>query len=204
MKKALIIFARNPELGKVKTRLAATMGNEKALEIYESLLQHTFSISKNTDAAVFVFVAEEKSKEDIKTDLFQNFTTIPQEGADLGSRMLHAFTNIFAQGYSHICIIGSDCITLTEDHLAEAFTKLSTYDMVIGPSEDGGYYLLGMKRLHRALFENKTWSTDKVLSETINDISALQLSYSFLPVLSDIDTEEDWLHYQSTIQQTNP
>ena len=204
MKKALIIFARNPELGKVKTRLARTMGNEKVLEIYESLLQHTFSISKNTDAAVFVFVAEEKSKEDTKTDLFQNFTTIHQEGADLGSRMLHAFTTIFARGYSDICIIGSDCITLTEDHLEEAFTKLGAYDIVIGPSEDGGYYLLGMKRLHPTLFENKTWSTNKVLSETINDISSLQLSYSFLPVLSDIDTEEDWLHYQNTIQQTNP
>ncbi len=204
MKNALIIFARHPEWGKVKTRLAKTIGNEKALQIYTELLQHTLTIGRKANADVFVFIAEEKAKEETGIDLFQGITIHLQQGEDLGIRMLFAFKNIFAKNYTAVCIIGSDCISLTEDHLTEAFSNLAVHDITIGPSEDGGYYLLGMKKLHTSLFENKHWSTDKVFSETVIDIKSLQLSYRLLPVLSDIDTEEDWLHYQNSIHQTKP
>ena len=204
MKKALIIFARHPEIGKVKTRLAKTMGDEKALVIYKELLQYTLNIGKKTNATVFVFVAEEKVNNDSEADLLQNFITHLQRGADLGERMKNAFEKTFKEGYTQVCIIGSDCMELTDDLISQAFTSLMNHDVTIGPSKDGGYYLLGMKKLHRPLFEKKSWSTNKVLPETIEDIRTQGSSYFLLSVLSDIDTESDWLQYLHANNQTNP
>ena len=112
--------------------------------------------------------------------------------------MLHAFQALFADGYDDVCIIGSDCIALTQINITDAFSQLTYHDAVIGPSEDGVYYLLGMKKPHAMLFENKEWSTDNVFASTIEDLRLMQLSFHLLPVLSDIDTEEDWLAYQKT------
>ena len=200
LKKALIIFARYPELGKVKTRLAKTLGNEKALSIYKELLLHTHSITKDISPDKFVFLAEPELGKDFPVWNYpiNSFTIRIQEGNTLGERMLHAFQALFADGYDDVCIIGSDCIALTQINITDAFSQLTYHDAVIGPSEDGGYYLLGMKKPHAMLFENKEWSTDNVFASTIEDLRLMQLSFHLLPVLSDIDTEEDWLAYQKT------
>lgn len=198
MKKALIIFARYPELGKVKTRLAKTIGNENALSVYKELLLYTHIITKNIAADKFVFLSEQVSEDHFLLWNYpiNRFIIKIQEGNTMGERMFHAFRDLFASGYEQVCIIGSDCITLTQQNITDAFNHLEQYDAVIGPSADGGYYLLGMKKPHTFLFENKEWSSDRVLYSTIEDFRLMQLSFYLLPVLSDIDTEEDWLTYQ--------
>ena len=189
-KKALIIFVRNPVLGKVKTRLAATVGDEKALEIYQSLLQHTHDITAGLNCDKYVYYADEVANNDMWGNA--HFKKAKQAEGNLGYKMMRAFADMFQKGYQSVCIIGSDCLSLTATAIKEAFDKLEQADVVIGPSEDGGYYLLGMKKVIAPIFTNKQWSTDSVFPETMTAIKLLSLTHSLLPVLSDIDTEEDW------------
>jgi rSAM/selenodomain-associated transferase 1 len=190
MKQALIIFVRNPELGKVKTRLAATIGQEKALEIYQELLAHTLAITKDLAVKKFVFYEGVIAKQDMWAE--NGYYQLLQKPTDLGKKMHDAFETILEKGYKKVVIIGSDCIELTSEIIEESFLRLSVYDVVIGAANDGGYYLLGMKQLHADLFMNKQWSTNEVYEATINDFKNTGLSYYEFPVLIDIDTEEDW------------
>lgn len=188
MKSALIIFVRNPVLGKVKTRLAAGIGEAKALQVYEHLLQHTQSIVNDLEVTKFVYYADEINNSDLWNDLEKR----KQHGDDLGERMQNAFEELFAAGFSKVCIIGSDCFELTSDIVTKAFAVLDTKDLVIGPVMDGGYYLLGTNKLIPQLFINKTWSTSTVFSDTLKDAASLNLSVMQLPVLNDIDNESDF------------
>lgn len=193
MKQALIIFARNPVRGKVKTRLAATMGDDKALSIYQSLLEHTVQITQQLPCDPYVFYADGISLNDIWSD--DRYLKKNQEGKDLGQRMLHAFDTLFQQGYQKIIIIGTDCFELSSSILLDAFTVLDEKQVVIGPSEDGGYYLLGMRHFFPFLFEEKAWSTDTVCSSTIQQLEIQNICYEILPILNDIDTEDDLKQY---------
>ena len=191
MNKAIIIFVRNPELGKVKTRLAATVGNDKALAIYNELLQHTFSTVKNIKADKFVFYHEVITDNDIWSE--PAFIKKIQQNVKLGEKMKAAFQEVFSAGYKRVLIIGSDCLQLNSKIIEDAFTMLEEKDTVIGPAKDGGYYLLGMNIMQNFIFENKEWSTASVFSDTLHDIEQHQLSVGLLPELLDVDTEEDWL-----------
>lgn len=196
MKKALIIFVKNPEPGKVKTRIAQTMGNEKAVAIYQQLLLHTKKETQLLDCDKFIFYADHIVTNDLwPTSVFHKRT---QQGNGLGERMFHAFDELCKAGYEQVLIIGSDCMELNSSVIAEGFQQLNTNELVIGPTCDGGYYLLGMRWLIPALFNNKPWSTDQVFAETIADASKIGLRYFLLPTLSDIDTETDWNHYLQT------
>jgi len=186
-KNALIIFVRKPEYGKVKTRLAATLGKTKALKMYELLLQHTHSEAGKTEAEKFVFYTDELCTDDIWND----YKKFAQRGNDLGSRIENAFKNIFDEHYENIIIIGSDCFELSNEIIETAFSLLKKNDVVIGPAKDGGYYLLGMKKMYPSIFENINWSTSEVFYQTIQKIRSLNLSYELLPVLSDVDTVHD-------------
>jgi uncharacterized protein len=198
MKKAIIIFVRNPELGKVKTRLAKQIGDEQALQVYKELLQHTYTITADLDYSKFVYYADSIAEKDLwESSLFEKKV---QEGESLGDRMMLAFFELFQQGYSKIIIIGSDCPELTGFIIEDAFDKLDSSDVVIGPSSDGGYYLLGLTKLLPDLFKNKQWSTDTVLADTIQDTVSLRKSCSFLTELSDIDTAEDLHLYQQMLK----
>ncbi len=198
MKKAIIIFVRNPELGKVKTRLAKEIGDEQALHIYKELLEHTHHITANLDCDKFVYYTDSKSENDLwENDLFDKKL---QQGEQLGDRMMLAFLELFQQRYSKIIIIGSDCPELTGFIIDDAFDKLDNNDVVIGPSSDGGYYLLGLTKLIPELFKNKKWSTDTVLSDTIKDTVKLRTTCSFLTELSDIDTADDLRRYQQMLK----
>lgn len=187
--KLLIIFYRNPELGKVKTRLAAAVGDEKALAIYLKLATHTREVALASDFDRVVYYSHHVDTEDNWQE--NSFHKKLQVGNDLGIRMYNAFENAFRDGYAHVCIIGTDCLELTSEILSAAFEQLKAHDAVIGPARDGGYYLLGMKQLHKDLFANKEWSTDTVAKRTIVDFQNLNLTYSKLATLSDIDREED-------------
>ncbi len=190
MSDALIIFVRNPELGKVKTRLAATLGQEKALEIYQQLLAHTLNVTKNIAVQKFVFYDGSILKQDLWRK--NGYHQLLQKQADLGKKMHNAFETILEKGFNKVVIIGSDCIELTQEIILKAFDLLKTNDVVIGPANDGGYYLLGIKKLYPQLFINKQWSTEDVYETTIRDFKESELKYFELPVLIDIDTEEDW------------
>lgn len=190
MKEALIIFARNPVRGKVKTRLAATMGDDKALSIYQSLLKHTVQITAQLTCDCFVFYADGISLNDYWAD--NVYSKMNQEGDDLGSRMHHAFDTLFKLDYQKVLIIGTDCFELSSANIQKAFTSLDEYRVTIGPSVDGGYYLLGMSVFFPFLFQEKAWSTNTVFSNTTSQLLSHQISYFTLPIFSDIDTEDDW------------
>ena len=194
MDKALIIFIKNPERGKVKTRLAATLGKDKALEIYRQLLEHTRSICEKVEADRLLFYSNYIDVDDVWVDKY--FSKYVQTGSDLGARMQAAFETAFGQGYRRVLIIGSDCADLSTDIIAAAFHQLRHHDTVIGPANDGGYYLLGMRQLLTPVFERKQWSTPSVLEDTRVDIENAGLTCYLLPQLTDIDTEED---YQSIV-----
>lgn len=189
MKRALIIFVRKPELGKVKTRLAATMGEEKALEVYVQLLEHTNQISNSVNADKFVFYFNKIEENDLWSS--DTFVKKLQSEGDLGEKMCSAFSTLFDEGYKQVVIIGSDCPQLTTEIIEDAFDMLQQNDAVLGPANDGGYYLLGIKKLYAVLFSNIKWSTDQVLSQTLAACDIAGLSNGLLPELRDIDTEAD-------------
>ena len=148
-KELIIVFVRNPELGKVKTRLALAIGKKKALEIYKGLLKHTHNVLSNCNCDCAVFFSEQIDNDGLWNQ--RCFKKFIQKGDTLGEKMNNAFKKGFEIGYQKIIIIGSDLPDLNSDLIKNAFTKLTLYDYVIGPSEDGGYYLLGMKKLNNIL-----------------------------------------------------
>lgn len=187
MKNALILFVRNPVLGKVKTRLAAGIGENKALQVYEFLLQHTRSITEALPVTKFVYYSDAIDEH----DLWNGFEKKMQQGKNLGERMQKAFAETFESGFTKVCIIGSDCLELNTAILQEAFENLEKTGLVIGPVMDGGYYLLGTNKLIPDLFKNKRWSTNSVFSDTLKDAAALNIDVHQLPLLNDIDNETD-------------
>lgn len=190
MRDALIIFVKNTEFGKVKTRLAKSVGNEEAMEIYRDLLKHTREIAASVDVDRFVYYSSYIPEEDQLWDK-KDFEYRVQEGDDLGARMDKAFNEIFDEDYERSVIIGSDCLDLTREILEKAYEELNEADVVIGPARDGGYYLLGMSECYSGLFKNKKWSSNTVFDDTIDDMIRLGLIWYELPMLSDIDTLED-------------
>lgn len=185
--KLLIIFTRNPELGKCKTRLAATVGDEAALEIYKFLLNHTVSITQNLHVDREVHYSENIKKNDIWDSLVYDKKL--QSGDSLGARMYNAFGKGFANGYRRIVIIGSDMYDLSARDIEKAFDELSDHNYVLGPAEDGGYYLFGMKTLNSEVFKNKNWGTETVLEDTLSDLNGE--SVKLLDTRNDVDYYED-------------
>ena len=185
--KALLIFTRNPELGKVKTRLATTIGDAAALKVYQKLLEHTVDITQPLKVDKFVFYSEQIQENDHwDTTIYSKEL---QKGVDLGERMHHAFELLFKKGYRQIVIIGSDIFELTTKNIQEAFTGLDTANFVVGPALDGGYYLLGMNTLNKSLFEHKKWGTSTVLKATLKNLAHEKVA--LLATKNDIDTYDD-------------
>ncbi|MCU0433190.1 MAG: TIGR04282 family arsenosugar biosynthesis glycosyltransferase [Bacteroidia bacterium] len=188
-KQALLVFQKNAVHGKVKTRLARTTGPNEALRIYRLLTAHTHNAAQQITASKWLFYSDYYEAEfESRTD----YVIRVQRGDDLGQRMCNAFADVFAAGCDAAVIVGTDCPAISASILKEAFSALELYDLVAGPAADGGYYLLGMKRLYATLFSGKNWSTDTVLSDTLRDAQQLGLMTYQLPVLSDVDTEDDW------------
>ncbi|CCG98985.1 hypothetical protein FAES_0974 [Fibrella aestuarina BUZ 2] len=187
----LIIFVKNPIPGTVKTRIARTVGNDRAVQVYRHLLQHTQQITRYTPYTKAVYYADFINP----GDGWNGYEKALQVGDDLGERMANAFREQFAARAEKIVIIGSDCLTITEDHLAQAFRALDQADVVIGPATDGGYYLLGMKRLHDDLFIDMPWSQPDLLDRTKALLAANGQTVALLPELTDIDEWADYERY---------
>jgi rSAM/selenodomain-associated transferase 1 len=186
-KNALIIFTRNPELGKVKTRLAATIGNQSALEIYKLLINHTVRITSTINADKYVFYSENIQQNDEWNPAV--FTKKLQNGKDLGERMKNAFNLLFKKGYQKIVIVGSDIYELDSQDIDDSFIALKKSPFVIGPAKDGGYYLLGMTQLNNKIFKNKNWGMKTVFNDTIIDLK--ENAVALLSKKNDIDIYDD-------------
>jgi len=186
----LIIFVKNPIIGEVKSRLARSIGDFYAFKEYVDLLFRTHHNVKDLQCDKAVFYSDFIDK----NDLWENtkFIKSRQFGENLGERMMHAIHFSLMSGYEKVVLIGSDIIYLDGQIIHDAFEKVSANDVVIGPTFDGGYYLIGMKRLHSNLFKNKTWSSNGVFDQTIQTCRNEKLSVSLLPKLADMDTIEDF------------
>lgn len=196
--KGILIFIKNPILGKAKTRLAKDIGKEKALEVYKLLLAHTRKITKSISADKLLYYALEIDKnDDWSSSVYQKFLQNPS--SDLGQKMYSAFTDSFENGYERLIIIGSDCFDLSEETLNQALVQLEKKDAVIGPAFDGGYYLIGLKKnlmtstqsILDQLFLNRDWSHKNVAQEAMKVFERFDLDFHTLPALSDIDTVKD-------------
>lgn len=183
----LLILTRNPVLGKCKTRLAATIGDHAALEVYKMLLKHTVGITRDLPCDKQVYYSEQIINNDIWNAAL--FGKKLQRGADLGQRMHDAFQKGFEEGYTNIVVIGSDMYDLKSEDIIQAFEMLQESDAVLGPAKDGGYYLLGLKQLIPAVFTNKKWGTDSVFESTMKDLQDKKVG--LLAEKNDIDRYED-------------
>jgi len=196
----LIIFAKYPEPGRVKTRLAAELGDAEAVRVYracaEMVLAETDSPggSAGYDVAL-AFWPPEKINE-MRLWIGPEIKIAPQQGHDLGSRMQHAFAVGFTGGYEKIIIIGADCPAVTQELISKAFVLLDSQDAVIGPAADGGYYLIGLRHTMSALFDKISWGTELVCNQTLAHCRALNITCALLPELRDIDRIEDLDYYR--------
>ena len=187
MKSLLIIFVKNPILGKVKTRIAKTLGEKAALKIYNALLLKTKKEVTSLKNDIYVYYSDTIILSDI-WDTIASQKKI-QKGKELGERMYNAFYESFQLGYNKICIIGTDLWDIKSDDISKTFTALEKNDVVIGPANDGGYYLLGLKEPIKKIFQNKKWGKNDVLSDTLNDLK--EKVVKLLSPKNDIDFEKD-------------
>lgn len=188
-----MIFTRNPEFGKVKTRIAKEVGDQSALDIYKFLLQHTFSVTKDLEVSKEVYYSEGIPRDDIWDSAF--FGKKLQQGEELGTRMENAFKDGFERGFNKIVVIGSDLYDLNKEDLENAFENLDSSDYVVGPAQDGGYYLFGMKNPDYKVFRNKKWGTETVFRETLEDLKNKKVF--LLETRNDVDTLEDLKEFEA-------
>lgn len=198
---AIIVFIKNPVLGKVKTRLAATMGNERALAIYHTLMHHTMSITKHLVADKYLFYSDFVDEND-SWDNDKYLKSVQYQTQDLGLKMASAFGLTFQNKHKKALIIGSDCFELNNEIINEAYSRLSENEVVIGPANDGGYYLIGFnfesigtrcEEVFGKVFLNKEWSHEQVCQEAKDACNQLNLTYFQLSTLIDVDEEKDFL-----------
>jgi hypothetical protein len=202
---AIIIFIKNPQLGKVKTRLAATVGNVRALEIYHILMQHTNVITMTlTNVEKYLFYSDFIDNKDIWGNT-EYHKCVQYSGQDLGLKMASAFLETYKKKHAKVLIIGSDCLELNQGVITEAYRQLSENEVVIGPASDGGYYLIGFnfdligevsEEVLKIMFWNREWSHERVGQEAIESCEKMRLSYTILPTLTDVDEEKDYLNTQ--------
>jgi hypothetical protein len=189
-KQAIVIFSKYPEKGKVKTRLAHYTGEDKAYAIYVQLLQNTLQEAAKHPADKWLFLSNlPKNPHTLFTEY--SFPKMVQQGNNLGEKMANAFRYLFKQGYEQIVLTGGDIHQLDTSILTQAFDALHSVDTVIAPANDGGYYLIGMNKLHESLFSLQKWSHSQVFQETLQRIRQQGLTYEILPERIDIDTLED-------------
>jgi rSAM/selenodomain-associated transferase 1 len=193
MSRGLIIFAREPVPGKVKTRLAREVGNQCAAELYSAMIEDVLANAASLEGVQPLLFWALDSAEMPAAPIIPGLRILEQHGTTLGARMEAAFRHAFQSGIDVCCIIGTDSPDLPPEYIAEAFDQLEAdkADVVFGPAEDGGYYLLGLRQSRRELFADIAWSTSDVLDASLKRATTLGLRTSLLPKWYDIDTLQD-------------
>ncbi len=197
-KETILVFLRAPEKGRVKTRLARDIGEEKALFLYKTFAQKTLSTVEKSGMDHRICFFPEDKQGIVEDWLGLDHTYMPQQGDDLGRRMCNGLSRVFDQGIQKAILVGTDVPDISARHLLAAFDLLSQSKVVIGPSLDGGYWLIGFQRdgFCPDIFRQIEWGTDSVFSATIEKCKVAGLSPGILPVLQDIDTLEDLQLFQ--------
>jgi len=190
--KITILFLRAPEKGKVKTRLAVSLDKTLVLELYKNFVADVIdAATKVSNIALYCWPPEKKGA--VLKWFEYKHPVFCQNGTDLGEKMANSFMEVFESGYKKAVIVGTDIPDITAKIINDAYDKLSTYDTVIGPSEDGGYYLIGFRKdtFFKNCFKGIKWSTDSVFKETIAILEKKHMNSYILPTLNDIDTMDD-------------
>lgn len=189
---ALIIFVKNPVPGRVKTRLAATVGDQEAMRIYLALCARTRDICLGIDADRYLYYSDFIDPHDAWSNAA--FHKRCQVDGDLGQRMESALQEVLAH-HQQAVLVGTDCPLLSATILQESLDQLTTYDAILGPATDGGYYLLGLRQVIPTIFRDMTWSTDQVLADTVVRLTEAGATYHTVATLPDIDFATDWEQY---------
>ncbi len=187
----LLYFVKYPTPGRVKTRLAKTVGDQEAARLYSELAERNFkaiaSLHKRSICDIVVLFDPPEKSEDVKRWLSLSCEYLPQSGGGLSERLTQAFREAFQKGGKRVMALGSDTLGLMPDVIQQGFEALQSNDVVVGPAEDGGYYLIGSASFQPKLFEGIAWSTSEVLPQTYKIINNLRLSHQTLNQLQDLD-----------------
>ncbi len=189
------IFARPPIPGRVKTRLAATVGSAAAARVYRHCLEYTLQLARSSGLDYQIFLSDA-----VQDDLFYNESYVLQAGDNLGTRMQKALAELLIRSPGGAILVGSDCIDLNQVHLQQAARALATHDLVLQPATDGGYTLIGCRDAPAALFAGVDWSTERVLSQSLANAEGLGFRVCLLETLRDIDTLHDLEHYPDLLK----
>jgi len=193
----ILFFVKYPEKGKVKSRLSSNLDENFTINLYKMFVKDLLFTLNKTKYSKIVCYHPDKFIDKFKNWLGKRYNFYPQKGDNLGQRMNSCFEYAFDQGFKKVIVIGSDSPDLTTNLIDKAFLDLNKNDSVIGPTYDGGYYLLGFKKnsyLPR-VFEGISWSTETVFDETMNQLNNKKLKTKVLIYWRDIDTIEDLKHF---------
>lgn len=203
MRDLVVCFLKYPQPGHVKTRLGKDLGNVGAAEFYAAIAERVITEIYPLSELYELILCTEPSHNlhEFRTWIGDNWTFWQQEGADLGQRLAFAAETAFFEGFERVIFIGTDCIGMDESFIQGAFQSLDSHDVVIGPSTDGGYYLLGIREPSRWLFEDIPWSTETVLKETLDRIENQQCRHFLLEEKLDVDTMEDLIKFREELPE---
>jgi rSAM/selenodomain-associated transferase 1 len=190
----LLIFAKAPRPGLVKTRLANSVGKEAACSAYKRLIRTLAARLEKLPGATVCYSPPD-ARDELSSFFPAQWRFAPQTGAELGERLYRAMEESFARGAAKVAVIGCDCPYITRLDIENAWSALDSNDAVLGPATDGGYWLVGSRELHAGLFEGIDWSTERVLSQTLEVAGRLKLRTALLRTLEDVDTELEWQRF---------
>ncbi|MGD8374614.1 MAG: TIGR04282 family arsenosugar biosynthesis glycosyltransferase [Acidobacteriota bacterium] len=193
----LILFARSPRAGRVKTRLQPDLTPAECLSLHRALVRDALELLRRFAPShglrAEVSFSEPRQPGDWEDADLRGLDVTVQQGDDLGERLVRAFQSCFQRREHRVVVIGSDSPGLDEDYLGAAFGELPAHDVVIGPAEDGGYVLIGCSRLHVRPFQRIPWGTDRVLRDTVRRLKKDRVPFARLRPGHDLDTREDLL-----------
>ena len=199
MKKAIICFTRVPKPGATKTRLLPILTGDQCARLHTAFLQDLSSLYGKMDADLYISYTSDPEWDTLKSIFPGARDYFLQEGADLGEKMFHALKTVLQLDYDAVILTGADLPLMSESHLESGFDALEQADVTFGPTSDGGYYLVGMKQPHRAIFEKQSYGGSTVLENTLADAKAANLTVALAKTCDDVDTPEDLRHLMTVL-----
>ena len=203
--RSLVIFANAPEKGRVKSRIAADLGADTALAAYRTLAEHAVAAASHVDWCRKTIAYSPNGSGDAMRHWFGDLFDYRAQGdGDLGRRMLAAVERAFSDGADRVILIGVDCPGVSEAVISDAFTRLDQSDVVIGPSFDGGYYLIGMKKPMKVLFTDIPFGTGETLQKTLTTARRSGIRVALLDWKRDVNTGDAWRSVAKSLTQSKP
>lgn len=199
----LLIFLKYPRLGTVKTRLAKDIGKEKATLLYRLFIEAILTRTKDRNFLRFIFYTPREDKDKIENWIGYDLNIFPQKGIDLGERLSSAFKFTFEKGAKKVIAIGTDSPTIDKNIIQAAFENLKNRQCVLGPTSDGGYYLIGLSIYKQEIFKEIDWGTKKVFEQTKDRLKRSHISYGLLNESFDVDSINDLFILKQSLQEIN-